>query len=97
MMVGVGGVSAMKGVLQSITVEPVMLIDGACKEAMLLFIENVQMNRICSVKLGLPKEVRLSVLVKKTVVMINKVLWLKGYDDYFALICYPYLAVSLFC
>nr|XP_045619022.1 proton-coupled folate transporter-like isoform X1 [Procambarus clarkii] len=43
--------------LRAITVEPVMLVDGACKEAMLLFIENVQMNKICSVNLGLPSHV----------------------------------------
>ncbi|XP_042230729.1 solute carrier family 46 member 3-like [Homarus americanus] len=43
--------------LRTITVEPVMLLDGACKEAMLLFIENVQMNKICSVNLGLSPEV----------------------------------------
>ncbi|KAK8390738.1 hypothetical protein O3P69_010445 [Scylla paramamosain] len=39
------------------TVEPVMLMDGACKEAMLIYTENVQMNKICSVKLGYSKEV----------------------------------------
>ncbi|KAK8724268.1 hypothetical protein OTU49_011310, partial [Cherax quadricarinatus] len=43
--------------LRDITVEPVMLIDGACKEAMLLFGENVQMNKICSVNLGFSPEV----------------------------------------
>lgn len=49
----------MRNVLGSITVEPVMLVDGACKEAMLIYTENVQMNKICSVKLGYPPEVSL--------------------------------------
>ncbi|XP_071520098.1 solute carrier family 46 member 2-like [Panulirus ornatus] len=52
-----GVVAGLMGVLRTITVEPVMLVDGACKEAMLLFIENVQMNKICSVNLGLSPEV----------------------------------------
>lgn len=43
--------------LETVSVEPVMLVDGACKEAMLLFIENVQLNKICSVKLGFSEEV----------------------------------------
>nr|XP_053653493.1 proton-coupled folate transporter-like [Cherax quadricarinatus] len=43
--------------LKAITVEPVMLVDGACKEAMLLFTENVQLNKICSVNLGFSPEV----------------------------------------
>lgn len=47
----------MRNVLDSITVEPVMLVDGACKEAMLIYTENVQMNKICSVTLGYPPEV----------------------------------------
>lgn len=45
----------------TMTVEPVMLIDGACKEAMLLYTENVHMNKICSVKLGYSEEVRVCV------------------------------------
>ncbi|XP_071520085.1 lysosomal proton-coupled steroid conjugate and bile acid symporter SLC46A3-like [Panulirus ornatus] len=54
----VGGVMArIVAALRTVTVEPVMLVDGACKEAMLLYAENVQMNKICSVKLGLPPEV----------------------------------------
>ncbi|XP_042220976.1 proton-coupled folate transporter-like [Homarus americanus] len=52
-MVAGGLVAAMR----SITVEPIMLLDGACKEAMLIFIENVQMNKICSVSLGLSPEI----------------------------------------
>ena len=43
--------------LRTMTVEPVMLMDGACKEAMLIYTENVQMNKICSVKLGYSEEV----------------------------------------
>ncbi|XP_068222784.1 lysosomal proton-coupled steroid conjugate and bile acid symporter SLC46A3-like [Palaemon carinicauda] len=43
--------------LKSASVEPVMLIDGACNQAMLLFIENVQMNKLCSVNLGFSQEV----------------------------------------
>ncbi|XP_068222433.1 lysosomal proton-coupled steroid conjugate and bile acid symporter SLC46A3-like [Palaemon carinicauda] len=43
--------------LKSMSVEPVMLIDGACNQAMLLFIENAQMNKICSVNLDFPPEV----------------------------------------
>ncbi|XP_069180881.1 probable peptidoglycan muropeptide transporter SLC46 [Procambarus clarkii] len=39
------------------TLEPVMLLDGACNQAMLIFSENIQLNKICSVKLGLPEEV----------------------------------------
>lgn len=49
--------SAVLGMLKAVSVEPVMLVDGACNQAMLLFIENVQMNKICSVKLGFPDEV----------------------------------------
>ncbi|XP_037794952.1 proton-coupled folate transporter-like [Penaeus monodon] len=49
--------SAVLGALKSVSVEPVMLVDGACNQAMLLFIENVQMNKICSIKLGLPDQV----------------------------------------
>lgn len=55
-MVGTA-VQWIRAVLGSITVEPVMLVDGACKEAMLIYTENVQMNRICSVKLGYSPEV----------------------------------------
>lgn len=47
----------LRNVLGAVTVEPVMLVDGACKEAMLIYTENVQMNKICSVKLGYPPEV----------------------------------------
>lgn len=43
--------------LRAVSVEPVMLVDGACNQAMLLFIENVQMNKICSINLGLPDQV----------------------------------------
>ncbi|ROT69738.1 Proton-coupled folate transporter [Penaeus vannamei] len=43
--------------LRAVSVEPVMLVDGACNQAMLLFIENVQMNKICSVNLGFPDQV----------------------------------------
>lgn len=43
--------------LRTMTIEPVMLMDGACKEAMLIYTENVQMNKICSVKLGYSQEV----------------------------------------
>ncbi|XP_063595702.1 proton-coupled folate transporter-like [Penaeus indicus] len=43
--------------LKAVSVEPVMLVDGACNQAMLLFIENVQMNKICSINLGLPDQV----------------------------------------
>ncbi|XP_076059378.1 lysosomal proton-coupled steroid conjugate and bile acid symporter SLC46A3-like [Oratosquilla oratoria] len=43
--------------LKSITLEPTMFLDGACNQAMLLFIENVQMHKICSTKLGYPEEV----------------------------------------
>lgn len=50
-------VAVMRDVLGSITVEPVMLVDGACKEAMLIYTENVQMNKICTTKLGYPPEV----------------------------------------
>ncbi|XP_069959636.1 LOW QUALITY PROTEIN: proton-coupled folate transporter-like [Cherax quadricarinatus] len=49
--------AALLTAVRTITVEPVMLIDGACKEAMLLFVENVQMNKICSVNLGFSPEV----------------------------------------
>ncbi|XP_064080678.1 lysosomal proton-coupled steroid conjugate and bile acid symporter SLC46A3-like [Macrobrachium nipponense] len=42
---------------KSISVEYVMLIDGACCQAMLLFIENIQMNKICSVNLGFSAKV----------------------------------------
>ncbi|XP_066960794.1 lysosomal proton-coupled steroid conjugate and bile acid symporter SLC46A3-like [Macrobrachium rosenbergii] len=49
--------SRLLNALKSISVEPVMLIDGACNQAMLLFIENVQMNKICSVNLGFAVEV----------------------------------------
>lgn len=47
----------LRNVLSAVTVEPVMLVDGACKEAMLIYTENVQMNKICSVKLGYSPEV----------------------------------------
>lgn len=43
--------------LRAMTVEPVLLMDGACKEAMLLYTENVQMNKICTVKMGYSSEV----------------------------------------
>ncbi|XP_064080711.1 lysosomal proton-coupled steroid conjugate and bile acid symporter SLC46A3-like [Macrobrachium nipponense] len=43
--------------LKSISVEPVMLVDGACNQAMQLFVENVQMNKICSVNLGFSAKV----------------------------------------
>ncbi|MPC65565.1 hypothetical protein E2C01_059703 [Portunus trituberculatus] len=56
MMVG-SAVQWVRAVLGAITVEPVMLVDGACKEAMLIYTENVQMNKICSVKLGYSPEV----------------------------------------
>ncbi|ROT74993.1 hypothetical protein C7M84_006477 [Penaeus vannamei] len=49
--------SAVLGALRAVSVEPVMLVDGACNQAMLLFIENVQMNKICSINLGLPDQV----------------------------------------
>ncbi|XP_066960801.1 solute carrier family 46 member 2-like [Macrobrachium rosenbergii] len=49
--------SLLLNALKSISVEPVMLIDGACNQAMLLFIENIQMNKICSVNLGFPAKV----------------------------------------
>ncbi|XP_069994532.1 proton-coupled folate transporter isoform X2 [Penaeus vannamei] len=55
MPVGIG--SAVLGALRAVSVEPVMLVDGACNQAMLLFIENVQMNKICSVSLGFPDQV----------------------------------------
>ncbi|XP_066960671.1 lysosomal proton-coupled steroid conjugate and bile acid symporter SLC46A3-like [Macrobrachium rosenbergii] len=42
---------------KSISVEPVMLIDGACNQAMQLFVENVQMNKICSVNLGFSAQI----------------------------------------
>ena len=50
-------VAFLSGMLRTVTVEPVMLLDGACKEAMLIYTENVQMNKICSVKLGYSHEV----------------------------------------
>lgn len=53
-------VAWMRTVLGSITVEPVMLVDGAGKEAMLIYTENVQMNKICTAKLGYPPEVSVS-------------------------------------
>ena len=59
-MVG-SAVQWVNAVLGAITVEPVMLVDGACKEAMLIYTENVQMNKICSVKLGYSPEVSVSV------------------------------------
>ncbi|XP_068222628.1 lysosomal proton-coupled steroid conjugate and bile acid symporter SLC46A3-like [Palaemon carinicauda] len=43
--------------LSKVTIEPVMLIDGACNQAMLLFLENIQMNKICSVSLNYSSEV----------------------------------------
>ncbi|XP_064080709.1 proton-coupled folate transporter-like [Macrobrachium nipponense] len=43
--------------LSRVTIEPVMLIDGACNQAMLLFLENIQMNKICSVSLGYSPEI----------------------------------------
>ncbi|XP_066960676.1 lysosomal proton-coupled steroid conjugate and bile acid symporter SLC46A3-like [Macrobrachium rosenbergii] len=43
--------------LKSTSVEPVMLIIGACNQAMRLFAENVQMNKICSVNLGFSAKV----------------------------------------
>ncbi|ROT74992.1 adenylate cyclase [Penaeus vannamei] len=55
MATGIG--SAVLGALKAVSVEPVMLVDGACNQAMLLFIENVQMNKICSINLGLPDQV----------------------------------------
>lgn len=48
--------SAVTAALRHLTVEPVMLIDGACNQAMLLFIENVQMNKICTVNLNISAE-----------------------------------------
>ncbi|XP_037795172.1 solute carrier family 46 member 3-like [Penaeus monodon] len=55
MTAGIG--SAVLGALKAVSVEPVMLVDGACNQAMLLFIENVQMNKICSHNLGFPDQV----------------------------------------
>ncbi|XP_064080713.1 lysosomal proton-coupled steroid conjugate and bile acid symporter SLC46A3-like [Macrobrachium nipponense] len=43
--------------LKSISVEPVMLINGACTQAMRLFAENVQMIKICSVNFGFSAKV----------------------------------------
>lgn len=43
--------------LRVVTLEPVLLVDGACKEAMLLYTENVQMNKICTIKMGYSSEV----------------------------------------
>ncbi|XP_064120874.1 lysosomal proton-coupled steroid conjugate and bile acid symporter SLC46A3-like [Macrobrachium nipponense] len=48
--------SGLAGVAKHVTVEPVMLIDGACNQAMMLFIENVQMNKICTVNLNISAE-----------------------------------------
>ncbi|XP_071518601.1 LOW QUALITY PROTEIN: lysosomal proton-coupled steroid conjugate and bile acid symporter SLC46A3-like [Panulirus ornatus] len=55
-MLGEAG-SALARALRLVTVEPVLLIDGACNQAMLLFIENVQMNKICTVNLNYSAEV----------------------------------------
>ncbi|XP_063615444.1 lysosomal proton-coupled steroid conjugate and bile acid symporter SLC46A3-like [Penaeus indicus] len=43
--------------LKAVTLEPVMLIDGACNQAMMLLAENVQMNKICTVNLNISAEV----------------------------------------
>lgn len=48
----------LSSVLHAKTVEPVLLLDGACKEAMLIYTENVMMNKICSVSMGLSPTVR---------------------------------------
>ncbi|KAK7080209.1 hypothetical protein SK128_023799 [Halocaridina rubra] len=50
-------ITALNGAINHITVEPVMLIDGACNQAMMLFIENVQMNKICTVNLNISAEI----------------------------------------
>lgn len=50
-------VTFLSSAVRAMTVEPVMLMDGACKEAMLIYTENVQMNKICTVKLGYSPEV----------------------------------------
>ncbi|KAK4304849.1 hypothetical protein Pmani_023221 [Petrolisthes manimaculis] len=57
MAAGVGVIEGVGKLLKGITLEPVLLIDGACNQAMLLFIENVQMNKICSVNLNYSAEV----------------------------------------
>ncbi|KAK4304850.1 hypothetical protein Pmani_023221 [Petrolisthes manimaculis] len=56
MAAGVGVIEGVGKLLKGITLEPVLLIDGACNQAMLLFIENVQMNKICSVNLNYSAE-----------------------------------------
>lgn len=50
-------VAFLSSAIREMTVEPIMLMDGACKEAMLIYSENVQMNKICTVKLGYSAEV----------------------------------------
>nr|XP_027217831.1 proton-coupled folate transporter-like [Penaeus vannamei] len=45
------------GALREVTLEPVMMIDGACNQAMMLLAENVQMNKICTVNLNISKEI----------------------------------------
>ncbi|XP_071520051.1 proton-coupled folate transporter-like [Panulirus ornatus] len=50
-------VSRWVGAVRLATLEPVMLLDGACNQAMLIIMENVQMQKICSLKLGLSPEV----------------------------------------
>lgn len=58
MAASVAMIEGVRRVLRSVTLEPVLLIDGACNQAMLLFIENVQMNKICTVNLNYSAEVR---------------------------------------
>ncbi|XP_042858957.1 proton-coupled folate transporter-like [Penaeus japonicus] len=49
--------STLMEALKAVTLEPVMLIDGACNQAMMLLIENVQMNKICTVNLNFSSEI----------------------------------------
>ncbi|XP_068239196.1 lysosomal proton-coupled steroid conjugate and bile acid symporter SLC46A3-like [Palaemon carinicauda] len=49
--------SRVKKALSYVTVEPIMFLDGACSWSMQVFMEVVQMNKICEVSIGHPQEV----------------------------------------
>ncbi|XP_064120862.1 proton-coupled folate transporter-like [Macrobrachium nipponense] len=49
--------SRVKKALGCVTIEPIMLLDGACSWSMQVFMEVVQMNKICEVSLGYSQEV----------------------------------------
>lgn len=48
----------MKTALRAITLEPIMLIDGACSNAMIILMENIQMIKICRYTFQFSEEVR---------------------------------------